>query len=280
MNSENLTVFITGINRGLGRHLAEQVLEGGGRVAGTARDLTQLQELQALHGERLWLRALELTNVAGIQDAVAAAFGAFPRIDAVISNAGYSLLGAAEECSEADIRQLLDTNLLGSIHLARAAVPYLRAQGGGRLVQISSSASHTGFPGLSLYCASKWAIEGFFEALAPEVAPFGIETCLVEPGAIRTDFGASGVFSPPLDVYRGTPAHQFREMGHFEAPGDPSKMARAILASLRQSPAPTRLALGSDAYQMIRHALVSRLGELDRQRETSFSTDFQPMPVA
>lgn len=276
MSLENRAIFITGINRGLGRHLAEQILEAGGRVAGTARDLSQLQALKETHGERLSLYALDLTDIPRMQAALTSAFATFGRLDAVISNAGYSLMGAAEELDEDDIGHILATNLLGSLHLARAAVPLLRQQGGGRLIQISSAVGHVGLPGLSLYCASKWGIEGFFEALAPEVAGFGIETTLVQPGAIRTDFGASGVVSRELEVYRGTPAHQFRHLTEFQAPGDPAKMARAILGTLELSPAPPRLVLGGDAHQMIRQALQTRLAQIEQLPELTFSTNCQP----
>lgn len=279
MKLENLTIFITGINRGLGRCLAEQILEAGGRVAGTARDLSQLSDLKVRHGDRLWLSMLDLTDVRGIEQALGSAFAELGRVDVVVSNAGYSLLGAAEECTEEQIRHILDTNLLGSIYLARAAVPMMRAQGAGRLVQISSSVGHTAFPGLALYCASKWAIEGFYEALAIEVAGFGISTTLVQPGAIRTEFGSSGVVSQEHEAYRGTPAHHFRQMEPFEASGDPVKMARAILLTLGQTPAPPRLALGRDAYHMIKQALTARLAQLDLLPELTFSTDCEPAPV-
>lgn len=267
------TVFITGINRGLGRHLAEQVLEAGGRVAGTTRDLRQIEDLRS---DRLLPLSLDLTDFPAIDSALEAAFQAFGRIDAVISNAGYSLMGAAEELSYEAMKHILDTNLLGSIWLARAAVPRLRAQGGGRIIQVSSSSGQTGFPGLSLYCASKWGIEGFFESLAPEVAPFGIETTLVEPGAIRTRFADTGVISQPLAVYQGTPAHHFRELlsGGFVANGDPARMARAILASLEQTPAPARLVLGSDAYAMLTTQLSARLQQVQDGREIAYSTDY------
>lgn len=270
-------VFITGINRGLGRHLAEQVLDGGGCVAGTTRQLDQLGPLQVRHGNRLLPMLLDVTDLDAINAAVGTAFATFGRLDAVISNAAYSLLGAAEELTSAAIERILATNLLASIHLARAAIPALRQQGGGRLIQVSSSCGQVGFPGLSLYCASKWGIEGFFESLAGEVEGFGIQTTLVLPGAIRTDFGSSGVVSEPLDVYRGTPAHQFRQVptGESQATGDPAKMAAAILRTIEQDQAPARLVLGSDAYTMLVGGLRTRLQQIEAGREVSFATDCQ-----
>lgn len=270
-------VFITGINRGLGRHLAEQVLDAGGSVAGTTRHLAQLDDLKLRHGNRLLPLPLDVTDFDALAAAVNSAFSAFGHIDAVISNAGYSLLGAAEELTPAAIEKILATNLLASIHLARSAVKLLREQGGGRLIQISSSCGQVGFPGLSLYCASKWGIEGFFEALAGEVAVFGIQTTLVQPGAIRTDFGSSGVLSEPLDVYRGTPAHQFRQMLNqdSQATGDPARMAAAILRTIEQAQAPFRLVLGSDAHSMLMAGLSTRLEQIESCREVSESTDYQ-----
>jgi NAD(P)-dependent dehydrogenase (short-subunit alcohol dehydrogenase family) len=281
MLTENRTWFITGINRGLGRHLAQQVLENGERVAGTARDLSQLEDLKQQHGDRLWLGQLDLTDTPGIRSILARAFENFGQVDVVVSNAGYSLLGAAEELNDQDIQHILDTNLVGSIQLARAAVPLLRAQGGGRIVQISSSSAQVSFPGLSLYCASKWGIEGFFESLSQEVRDFGIETTLVEPGAIRTSFATSGVVSPALAIYKDTPVRLFREMldSGFEAGGDPARMATAIIASLETVPAPSRLVLGSDAYTMITEALRGRLERVEKQRKVAYSTDFEMQPT-
>lgn len=270
------TWFITGINRGLGRHLAEQALERGDRVAGTARDVAQLDGLRAAYGDRLWVASLDLTDVAAIREVVAAAFAALGRIDAIVSNAGYSVLGAAEELRDGDIAHLLATNLVGPIQLARAALPFLRAQGGGRLVPISSGAGHMGVPGLSLYCASKWGIEGFFEALALEVAAFGIAVTLVEPGTMRTEFGTSGVLSPDLAPYGSGPIAALRKAAieGYEAPVDPARCARLILASLDTNPAPQRLVLGQDSYDYITTAIRQRLAQLEPGRELAASADF------
>ena len=169
----------------------------------------------------------------------------------------------------------MDTNLLGSIELARAAVAHMRPLGGGRLIQISSGAGQAGFPGLSLYCATKWGIEGFFESLAPEVAAFGIQTTLVEPGTIRTDFGASGVLSPELDAYREGPVGTMRKMATagYTAPGDPAKMAKAIVDTFEAEHAPPRLALGPDVYGYIKAALTGRLEQIEAYKSLTMSTD-------
>ncbi len=177
----------------------------GGRVTGTVRKLAHADPLKKQFPGQLWVRELDLSDLANVANTFQAAVEHFGRVHAVVSNAAYSLLGAAEELQLDAIRHIVDTNLIGSIELARAAVAHMRPLGGGRLIQISSGAGQAAFPGLSLYCATKWAIEGFYDSLAQEVAGFGLQTTLVEPGTIRTDFGASGVLSTELDAYRDGP---------------------------------------------------------------------------
>jgi len=280
---ETRTWFITGINRGLGRSLAEALLERGDRVAGTARNLSELDSLKASYGDRLWTAALDLTESAAIRCVVDQAFADLGRIDVIVNNAGYSLAGAVEECTEEMIRHQLDTNLLGSILVVRAALPYLRAQGGGRILQVSSGAGQLAFPGLSLYCASKWGIEGFLEATAQDVAPFGIEATLFEPGAIRTDFGGRGVLPPAIAAYEQTPAAAMRHgvqslraagEGASEAVGDPAKMAQVMIDSVDQSPAPKRVVMGSDVYDWLLAAYAERAASLAAQKALACSTDF------
>ncbi|MEH2250130.1 SDR family oxidoreductase [Nostoc sp.] len=277
------TWLITGINRGLGRDLAEALLERGDRVAGTARRLDELDGLKATYGERLWTAALDLTDTGAIQSVVDRAFAALGRIDVVVNNAGFSLVGAVEECTEEMIRHILDTNLLGSILMVKAALPHLRAQGGGRILQVASSLGQLAVPGLSLYVASKWGIEGFIESTAQEVAPFGIEATLFEPGQIRTDFGAKAALAPTITAYDGTPARGIRS--HAESsrnakeksaasPGDPTKMAKVIIDSVDQSPAPKRVVMGSDAYNDLSAAYRERSASLETQKALAFSTDF------
>jgi NAD(P)-dependent dehydrogenase (short-subunit alcohol dehydrogenase family) len=277
------TWLITGINRGLGRALAEALLDRGDRVAGTARKLDEIDDLKAKYGELLWMAAIDLTDAEAIQSAVDRAFADLGRIDFVVNNAGSSLVGAVEECAEETIRYVLDTNLLGSILMVKAALTHLRAQGGGRILQVSSSLGQFAVPGISLYVASKWGIEGFIESIAQEVAPFGIEATLFEPGAIRTDFGAKAALSPAIAAYDGTPARGMR--GRIEAlrgdeakpstsPGDPAKMAKVIIDSVDCSPAPKRVVMGSDAYNGISAAYRERAAALETQKALAFSTDF------
>jgi NAD(P)-dependent dehydrogenase (short-subunit alcohol dehydrogenase family) len=276
------TWFITGIGRGLGRSIAEEVMRRGGKVAGTVRNLAHAEELKNEFPEQLWIGKLDLSDLASIGNAFQAAVEHFGRIHVVVSNAGYSVLGAAEELLLKEIRRIVDTNLLGSIELARAAVAHMRVVGGGRLIQISSGAGQTGFAGLSIYCATKWGIEGFFESLAPEVGQFGIQSTLVEPGTIRTGFGDSGVLSPQLDAYREGPVGRLRKMAidGYAAPGDPTKMAKAIVDTFEAEDAPMRLALGPDVYGYIKAALTSRLEQVEAQKSVTMSTDCDDVRTA
>ena len=277
------TWLITGINRGLGRELADALLERGDRVAGTARKLADLDGLKAMYGERLWTAALDLTDAGAIRSVVDRAFADLGRIDVVVNNAGSSLVGAVEECTEEMIRHLLDTNLLGSILVVKAALPHLRAQGGGRILQVSSALGQFAIPGISLYVASKWGIEGFIESTAQDVAPFGIEATIFEPGQIRTDFGATAALSPAIAAYDGTPARGIRSRAESvrnageESPatqGDPAKMAKLMIDSVDQSPAPKRVVMGSDVYEVLMTAYRERAASLEAQKALASSTDF------
>ena len=272
------TWFITGVNSGFGLVTTELLLKRGDRVAGTARKLQQLDDLKAQYGDQLWLASLDVTDTPAIRNVVNAAFQHFGRIDVILNNAGYGLIGAAEELTDEQIIHQLNTNLMGSIQVVRAALPHLRTQGGGRILQMSSVGGQTAVPGMSLYHASKWAIEGFFEATTQEIAPFNIQTTIVEPGGGRTAIFDAGrlVPAPALSAYAGTPARQTREFlesGTYVPPGDPIKMMQAVIDSVELAEAPKRLALGSDAYSRIHEVLTKRLADLEAQKEIALSTD-------
>ena len=170
------TYLITGASRGIGRELTEQLLARGDRVAATLRRPEQLDELKHQYGGRLWTRRLDVTDTAAIERVVGEAFAEHDRVDVVVSNAGYGVSGTAEDLADEQVETMIATNLTGSIQLARRVIPQLRQQGGGVLVQLSSMGAHIAFPGFGMYHATKWGIEGYLEALAQEVAPFGIKT--------------------------------------------------------------------------------------------------------
>ncbi|MFC4209774.1 SDR family oxidoreductase [Pedobacter lithocola] len=269
------TWFITGTSSGLGRLLTEKLLNQGHRVAATLRKPEVLNDLKAKYGDKLWIAQLDVSNTQSVKDVVDKAFADLGQIDVVVNNAGYALFCAAEEASDDQIIQQINTNVIGSIQVTRAALPHLRAQGEGRILQVSSAGGQTTYPNFSYYHASKWAIEGFCETLAQEVSPFNIGITIVEPGAHKTDFGGSMVTAPVLDAYDKTPAGYVRRLvdsGTFPLTGDPDKTVQAMIDCINTTPAPLRMALGKDAYTDIRASLVSRLAELDAQKELALSS--------
>jgi NAD(P)-dependent dehydrogenase (short-subunit alcohol dehydrogenase family) len=272
------TWFITGTSSGFGRELTEQLLARGDRVAATLRRPEALDALAARYGEQLWVRQLDVTDIAAIRTVVDAAFAKLGRIDAVVSNAGYGLLGAAEELTDEQIEHQLQTNVVGAIQLTRAVLPHMRAQGGGKILQLSTMGGQFAYPGMSLYHASKWAIEGFFDSVHQEVAPFGIQTSLVEPGGARTDFaGRSLVMGPANEAYVGTPAAHVRGVAGNRPtstiPGDVRKMVAAMIDAVDADETPKRLLLGSDAYDLVHAALSDRLAFVEAQHDLTVSTD-------
>lgn len=270
------TWFITGASSGLGRLLTERLLERGDRVIATLRREGALQDLQKTHAERLTVLKLDLTDIPAIRRTVDDAFSSAGRIDIVVSNAGYGLFGAAEEVSDAQIDHQIATNLTGSIQVIRAALPHLRRQGGGRILQVSSEGGQIAYPGFSLYHATKWGVEGFIESVAQEVAPFGIDFILAEPGPTATGFAAGLVQGEEMQAYADTPAgavrRAFRE-GTFAVKGDAGRTVEAVIAAAIADTPPFRLTLGSTAYASIRAALTGRLQALEAQRDVAFSAD-------
>lgn len=270
------TWFITGASAGLGFLMTQRLLARGDRVVGIARRTEALSGLASLHDGRLSVISLDLTDTAALRRTVDQAFAWAGRIDVVASNAGYGLLGAAEELDDAQIDRQLATNLTASIQLIRASLPHLRSQGGGRILQVSSEGGQIAYPSFSLYHASKWGIEGFVEAVAQEVAPFGIDFVIVEPGPTDTNFGAALDHARPSATYDQTPAGEVRRAvasGAFVIKGDAARTADAMIASADAEHPPFRLALGSSAYHNIREALLRRLRELEAQRDVALAAD-------
>jgi NAD(P)-dependent dehydrogenase (short-subunit alcohol dehydrogenase family) len=274
----NKTWLVTGSSSGIGLAVVEQLLERGDRVAATLRKPDALNHLKERYGERLWTAALDVDDTSAIRNVIHRAFTELERIDVVVSSAGYALFGPAEECSDEQLDQQLQTNLVGSIQVIRACLPFLRRQGGGRVLQVSSEGGQLAYPNFSLYHASKWGIEGFVESVAQEVAPFGIHFTLVEPGPTRTNFGASLVSPPVMAEYDQTPAGDVRRAvasGTFPLTGDPQKMAKAMLGIAEAEPAPKRLLLGSGAYGRVHAALSQRVTELEQYKGIAMSTEIE-----
>lgn len=270
--------FITGAGRGIGADIARAALAAGDKVVATGRKLAQLQEtFHAADPQRLALVQLDVASEAQAAPAIDAAVERFGRIDVLVNNAAYGLLGRLEEVTAADIEQQFAVNVYGVMHMLRAALPVLRRQRAGHIINISSIAGVTGFNGSSVYCATKFAVEGLSASLALEVAPFGIKVTSVEPGFFRTefldpssvrygthmieDYAAHGSIAQTYGAYQG------RQLG------DPVKLAAAVLELAGMSAPPRRFLAGSDAVAMAEAELEARRGEMAAMKTLSLSTD-------
>jgi NAD(P)-dependent dehydrogenase (short-subunit alcohol dehydrogenase family) len=278
MTSQNW--LITGVSSGFGRELATQLLDQGETVIGTVRRPDSAADLLQKYPGTFRRELLDVTDASAVRNVVDRSFTSLGRIDVIVSNAGYGLFGAAEELSDEQFSHIIATNLTGSIQLIRAALPHLRAQGSGRIIQMSTYGGQVAFPGNSMYHATKWGIEGFTESVAQEVAPFGIGVTIVEPGGARTEFRyGSAQVAEPMPAYDGNPAHGFLSMldpANGLAPGDPARMAAAIIASADQQPAPLRLILGSQALDTTVKVLKDRIAGFEAQAALAASADFPP----
>jgi NAD(P)-dependent dehydrogenase (short-subunit alcohol dehydrogenase family) len=239
------TWFITGTSRGFGREWAIAALERGDRVVGTARDAATMDDLAAKYGDAFLALQLDVTDRPAVFTTVKRAHDHFGALDIVVNNAGYGHFGMVEEISEEEARDQVETNVFGALWVTQAALPLLRAQGSGHFLQVSSIGGITAFPGVGMYHASKWALEGFSQSLAQEVAGFGIHVTLIEPGGFSTDWGgASARHSAELDAY--APAHEAsRQRRAGNTPGDPNASAAAVLRIVDADPPPLRAFFGS-----------------------------------
>lgn len=270
------TWLITGASSGIGRHVAEKLLQRGDRVVTMVRRPEALDDLVEQYGARLHVAVLDLADVPTIRPRVEAVFQAVDHIDSVLSNAGFGLFGGAEEVSDDQIATQITTNLTGSIQFVRACLPFLRQQGGGRLMQTTSEGGQTVYPGFGIYHATKWGMEGFMETVAAEVAPFAIEVTIVEPGPTRTSFSNNAVRADALPAYDATPLGEVRRAlasGSFSINSDAGRCADAIIACANASNPPRRLILGSTAYTNIERSLAERLDAVRSQKEAAAKVD-------
>jgi NAD(P)-dependent dehydrogenase (short-subunit alcohol dehydrogenase family) len=268
--------LITGASSGLGRALAEAVLERGERVVATARDPRRVAGLEERYPGRAVAVRLDVTDPDQARAAVEAGVGAFGRLDVVVNNAGYGLFGALEELSDEELRGEFETNVFGALHVTRAALPRLRRQRAGHVVQISSlEGVAPAVAGESAYAATKFAVEGLAEALAKEVGHLGIRVTIVEPGPLRTDFAAGAVATAPRsDDYAesvGKALEWFEELSGRQ-PNDPRRVAAAIIGAVESAEPPLRLALGQEAVAAIREKLDHQRRDLDAWERLSSST--------
>lgn len=274
--------LITGVSSGFGYNLTKQLLEKGETVIGTIRNdksKESVKEFIEKYPETYDCEILDVTDVEAIHRTVKNAIEKHNRIDVLINNAGYGLFGAAEELTEEQVNTILATNLTGSIMMIKDVLPYMRKQGGGRIIQISSYGGQVAYAGNSLYHATKFGIEGFCESVAQEVVPFNIGVTIVEPGGARTEFRySSAKVAKSMPEYDGNPAHDFMKMldpANGLAPGDPAKMATRIIESVDKNPAPMRMVLGSQAWEATIKRLEERIADYKTQKDLAASTDYK-----
>lgn len=261
----------------MGRAFTEAVLEAGGRVGATARQVRDLSELQQKYGNQVLPLALDVTNEAQAQDAVQATIKTFGKLDVLVNNAGYGNVAPIEDTSMEEFRAQIETNLFGVIIMTKAVLPHFREQGSGHFIQVTSIAGRIGPIGRAPYAAAKWGVEGFSETLAKEVAPFGVKVTIVEPGGFRTDFAGSSTAlregRPEYDLTVGKTLRFQREF-NGKQPGDPARAAAALLRLACEENPPLRIVLGSDAYQSAERNDLAKM-ELAREwKALSLSTDF------
>ena len=270
--------LITGSSSGLGRALAARVLARGHRVIATARQPETLDELVAADPSRCRALALDVADASQVAPVVAQAAEIFGRLDVVVNNAGYGLVGAVEEYDEAQITRNFETNFFGALRVIRAALPILRAQRRGHFVNISAAAVIANYAGFSIYGATKWALEGLSESLAAEVRPLGLKVTIVQPGPFRTEFISRSLerASAAIPDYEASSGkfRRFLETMNGRQPGDPAKAADAIIAAVESDNPPLRLVLGKYAIDKTRRRLAAAARELDAGSATGLATDF------
>ena len=269
--------LITGASSGFGQAIAEAALADGDTVVATARRPEALKEFAGAHPDRVLALPLDVTDTAAIAAVVDEVQRRYGRIDVVVNNAGRGHIGAAEEATEAELRGLMDLHFFGPAALTRAVLPLMRQRGTGAIVQMSSMGGRFSFPGVGAYSATKFALEGLSQALAQEVAPFGIKVLIVEPGAFRTSFaGGALTHSPAIDAYQGTVGAIRSALPSSDGtqPGDPAKAAAAILAALDADETPLRLPLGTDAADAILADLERSQQEFRTWENVTRGTDF------
>lgn len=268
--------FITGSFRGLGRSLTETVLAKGDQVAATARNTDALKDLFEKYPQQIFPISLDVTNKVEIYKAVVDAVAYFGRIDVLVNNAGFGIIGAVEAFTDEQVRSQLETNLYAPIEVTRAVLPYMRKQRSGYILQISSVGGRVGNAGLAIYQAAKFGLGGFSEALAKEVAPLGIKVTCVEPGGFRTDWaGASMTYAPQIEGYETTVGQrtEFFQSGKFVAVGDPEKAAKVMVVLAETNEPPVHLVLGSEAAGLLKHADEARKAEFEKWMPVTLSTD-------
>jgi NAD(P)-dependent dehydrogenase (short-subunit alcohol dehydrogenase family) len=278
------TWIITGASRGFGRALAESALAAGDRVVAAVRNPGSVADLEAKYPGICLIAEFDVRDIAAAPDLVRGTLERFGQLDVLVNNAGRAVVGAVEEVSDAQLRELMDLHLFGPAALVRAALPAMHARGSGTIVQMSSQGGRMSFPGVAAYSASKFALEGWSEALAGEVAPFGIRVMIVEPSRFRTDFHAGEVmeFAEVSETYRDLLADVRADMAGADGrqEGDPARAADIIVSLAHSAEVPLRLPLGREAVERISGVHRRGLEEVERWAETARSADFEGVPAS
>lgn len=277
----NKVWFVTGASKGLGLALVKKLLNEGYQVAATSRSLSDLNKAVEVHSEQFLQLAVNLTNEESVQEAIELTVKTFGKIDVVVNNAGYGLLGGIEELTDREARDNFEVNVFGSLNVIRKALPYLRAQKSGHILNVSSIGGFTGaFAGGGIYCATKFAVNGFSETLSAEVAPFGIKVTIVQPGYFRTNFLSAGSLAVPQNQIadyqnvRDTVNFHQNDMDKQQA-GDPEKAAAAMISITTEANPPLNLFLGEDAYGLVEKKLAFVQNELETWKDLTLSTAIQ-----
>ncbi|MDW7693384.1 SDR family NAD(P)-dependent oxidoreductase [Flammeovirgaceae bacterium SG7u.111] len=262
--------FITGSSRGFGRIWTEAALERGDKVVATARRLESISDLQERYGENVLTLELDVTKPDQVKTVIEQAHSHFSRLDVILNNAGYSLVGTIEEVDLDDVRALYETNLFGTLSVIQAALPLLRKQGGGHILGVSSSLGHESMPVIGYYCSTKWAYEAIHESLATEIEPFGIKITLIEPGAYATEFGSpeSLKMASGLDIYSDF-KEQFEQGLRSLERGNPKATPQALFKVVDAEHPPLRLFLGNQSLLSVEKAYNERLATWEAWKEVS-----------
>ena len=271
--------LITGASRGFGRIWAEAALERGDQVTATARKVEDVADLKERFGDAVLPLALDVTNAEQVKRVVPQAFAHFGRLDVLVNNAGTSFFGATEEASDEQIRDLFDVNYIGMIRVLRAALPLLRQQGSGHILGLSSGLGIGSMPLIGFYAATKWAVEALHESLAQEVAPFGLNVTIVEPGAYATDFGKSAKAADVLEPYADFRKRFMARLTSLER-GDPNATAEAILKLVDTNDPPLRLVLGSTVLPGARALYADRIATWEAWEDVSNAAQGQPIKTS
>jgi NAD(P)-dependent dehydrogenase (short-subunit alcohol dehydrogenase family) len=272
--------FVTGASKGLGLTLVKRLLNEGYKVAATSRNIGDLETAVGVNSDLFLPLAVNIKSEESVQDAIEKTISTFGKIDVVVNNAGYGMLGGLEETTDQEARDNFEVNVFGSLNVIRKVLPYLREQKSGHILNISSIGGFIGeFPGFGIYCATKFAVNGFSESLAVEVKPFGIKVTIVEPGYFRTSFLSEGSLVTPKNTiaeYQNVRDSQNMHQNNLDQQqaGDPEKAAAAMISIVNQPDAPMNLFLGADAYQLAHQKIASVQKDLETWKELTTSTGF------